>query len=118
MAENNVALLLAEAEREMRRRQSPSSEGSFTPVNVVNELNRGLLNLVPSAAREKLQSIGVGVETGFSNTAAGKGTEFVGGAVPFMLAAPAMGVSIWRENSAKSWRDKDHARRYSKVCYQ
>ena len=95
MAENDIALQLAEAERELRRRQNSSEGGSLTPLNVINEVNKGLLGLMPSAAREKLNSIGVGVETDLPKDypATAKGLEFTGGAIPFALAAPAMGIS-------------------------
>jgi len=59
--------------------------------NVVNEFNRGILSLVPAPAREKLNAIGVGVETEFSGTSAGKGFNVMGMSAPFVAAAPLFG---------------------------
>jgi hypothetical protein len=45
--------------------------------NLVNEANRGMMEFLPAGLREKMEGVGVGVETDFSNTAGGRGTRFV-----------------------------------------
>lgn len=64
-----------------------------TTADVVNEVNRGLLFLLPSQAREQLNKIGVGVETELSGTPVGRGLNVAGASLPFAVA-PVVGGSV------------------------
>ena len=67
----------------------PSSRTRIMP-NIINEINRGMMMLLPEVAKRPLESIGVGVETDFSNTPMGAGTRYTGAAIPAALAPVAM----------------------------
>lgn len=100
-------LRIAELERERRGRMARSAQAetgepsSFLDkaksagrygIDIVNEVNRGLLSFLPAMAREKLEGIGIGVETDFGKTGFGKGVNYTGMALPFMFGAPAAGT--------------------------
>lgn len=72
--------------------QTPDEAPAMTFTNIVNELNRGVTSLLPSAARQRLESIGVGVETPLTETAAGGALRYGGAALPLAMAAPAVGT--------------------------
>lgn len=62
-----------------------------TSVDVVNEFNRGMMGLLPTPLRRPLENVGVGVETEFSGTSAGRGVRTLGGSAPLVFGGVAAG---------------------------
>jgi hypothetical protein len=106
VAETNVQLALARAEKERRDRMAANAESELGEkstfmdkasaagnygLNIINEVNRGLISYLPESVRSKFEEAGVGVETDLSETAVGGAARMVGGAAPFAFAAPAAG---------------------------
>ena len=110
MADNALLVARARAERERRRRLAQRNEAELDqPTSfmdkaksaanyagmIANELNVGILSILPSAARNKLQELGVGVPgTEFGKTRGGAATKYVGMAVPMMAGVPAAGARM------------------------
>ena len=90
MAEDS-RLRLIEVERARRERMAAAADAELGDevanlsmgekaatyaTNLINEANRGVMEFLPQGMRERMEGVGIGVETDFSNTPGGRGTRF------------------------------------------
>lgn len=105
MADLNAQLIKIERERRKRMAAGADSElgaevegmgmgekAKTYATNLVNEANRGVMEFLPSGLRDKMEGVGIGVETDFSNTASGRGTRFVSQGASMALPLIKMGT--------------------------
>jgi hypothetical protein len=104
LADLNAQLIKIEKERRRRLSEAADAElgaevegmsagekAKTYATNLVNEANRGVMEFLPSGMREKMEGVGIGVETDFSNTPQGRGVRFASQGTTMALPLVRMG---------------------------
>ena len=66
---------------------------ALTFTNVVNEMNRGVMSLLPSFVRDPMESVGIGVQTPLTETTTGGALRFTGAGLPLAAGGAAVGTA-------------------------